>query len=200
MKPHLIGIAGPSSSGKTELSRRVVEKTPGTPIVSLDSYYRDLPGLPLEQRAQSNFDCPDALESQLLFAHLKALSQGLPFDEPSYDFSRHARTGDSRRIAPARFVIVEGLFVLHWPEVRALLDTRIFVRTAPEVCFSRRLARDVAERGRTPESVYLQYEATVRPGAEKYVYPTEQYADLVVSGEQPLSASVAAVLAALKIR
>ncbi len=200
MKPHIVGLAGPSSSGKTELSRRIVEKLPGTPIVSLDSYYRDLPGLPLEERAKSNFDCPEALEWQLLHAHLQALSQGLPFDEPTYDFAHHVRTSETRRIEPGRFVIVEGLFVLHWAELRALLDTKIFVKTAPEVCFSRRLARDVAERGRTAESVYRQYEATVRPGAEKYVYPTERHAGLVVSGEQPLEASVATVLKALGVR
>ena len=173
MKPHIIGIAGPSSSGKTELARRLVVELPGTPVVSLDSYYRDLPGLPLEERAKSNFDRPDALEWELLREHLRALAQGRPFDEPAYDFTRHARTAETRRIEPAKYAIVEGLFVLYWPELRCLLDSKIYVETDAEVCFGRRLARDVAERGRTPESVRWQYDSTVLPGAERFVYPAK---------------------------
>jgi uridine kinase len=200
MRPHIIGIAGPSSSGKTELAKRLAEALAGTPIVSLDSYYRDLPGLPLEERAQSNFDCPDALEWELLREHLRALAQGLPIDEPSYDFAHHARTSEARRIQPAEFVILEGLFVLHWPELRDLLETKVYVETSAGTCFCRRLARDVAERGRTPESVRRQYEATVLPGAERFVWPSKRYADLIVSGEQPLAVSTAAVLAAVRTR
>jgi len=94
---------------------------------------------------------------------------------------------------------VEGLFVLYWPALRSLLDTKVFVKTDPEVCFARRLARDVAERGRTPESVRAQYEKTVRPSAEWFVFPTMKYADLVVSGEEPLAYSTSAVLGALHL-
>lgn len=123
---------------------------------------------------------------------------GCAFDEPVYSFAHHNRTKQTRRIEPSDFIIVEGLFVLYWPELRSLLDTKVFVRTDPEVCFERRLARDVAERGRTPESVRDQYERTVRPSAEWFVHPTMKYADLVVSGEEPLTNSTSAVLNALR--
>ena len=95
-------------------------------------------------------------------------------------------------------MILEGLFVLHWPELRWVLDTKVYVETDPEVCFRRRLERDVAERGRTPESVREQYEKTVLPGARRFVFPTRRHADLVVSGEEPFDASTGAVLNALR--
>src|SRR5437763_11666615 len=198
MSAHIIGVAGPSSSGKTELARQLAAKLPGTAIVSLDSYYRGMEEIPLEQRKKVNFDHPDSLDWELLHEHLLAIAGGRAFDEPVYSFADYARTTETRRIEPSPFLIVEGLFVLYWPELRAMLDTKVYVRTDPEVCYQRRLARDVAERGRTPESVREQYERTVRPSAEWFVHPTEKYADLVVSGEEPFDRSTDAVVGSLR--
>jgi uridine kinase len=153
--------------------------------------------IPLEERKKVNFDHPDALDWELLHEHLQAIAAGRPFDEPVYSFADYARTSETRRIEPHEFLIVEGLFVLYWPELRGMLDTRVFVETDPAVCYLRRLRRDTAERGRTPESVRDQYERTVRPSAERFVIPTRAYANLVVSGEEPLDASTDAVLRAL---
>src|SRR5215471_15268003 len=178
MRAHIIGIAGPSSSGKSELARQLVCKLPGTEIVSLDSYYRGMEEIPLAERKLVNFDHPDALDWELLHEHLVAISEGRAFDEPVYSFADYARAADTRRIEAREFLIVEGLFVLYWPELRAMLDTKVYVETDPGVCFNRRLNRDVAERGRTPESVREQYERTVQPSAEWFVYPTQKHADL----------------------
>jgi uridine kinase len=197
MRAHIIGIAGPSSSGKSELARQLAGRLPGTSIVSLDSYYRGMEEIPLEDRKKVNFDHPDALDWELLHEHLVAIAGGRAFDEPVYSFADYARTTEIRRIQPTEFLIVEGLFVLYWPELRTMLDTKVYVQTDPAVCYQRRLKRDVAERGRTAESVLEQYERTVRPSAEWFVHPTEKYADLVVSGEEPLERSTAAVIAAL---
>ena len=197
MRPHIIGIAGPSSSGKTEIARQVCRELPGASIVSLDSYYRDLKHMPLEERKKQDFDYPGALEWELLHQHLLALVDGRAFEQPVYSFAEHTRTSGTVRFEPGEFVIVEGLFVLYWPELRSVLDTKVYVRTDLDVCFERRLARDVAERGRTPESVRQQYEQTVRPSAERFVCPTTEYADLVVSGEQPVADSTRAVLNSL---
>jgi uridine kinase len=197
MSAHIIGVAGPSSSGKSELARQLAERLPGTAIVSLDSYYRGMEEIPLEERKKVNFDHPDSLDWELLHEHLVAIANGRAFDEPVYSFADYARTAETRRIEPTEFLIVEGLFVLYWPELRKMLDTKVYVQTDAAVCFERRLSRDVAERGRTPESVREQYERTVRPSAEWFVYPTEKYADLRVSGEEPFERSTAAVLAAL---
>jgi uridine kinase len=198
MRAHIIGIAGPSSSGKTELSRQLALRLPGTPIVSLDSYYRGMEEIPLAERKKVNFDHPDALDWELLHEHLQAIAKGRAFEEPVYSFADYARTDDTRRIETSEFLIVEGLFVLYWPELRGMLDTKVYVQTDTAVCFDRRLRRDVAERGRTPESVREQYERTVRPSAEWFVHPTRKYADLVVSGEEPLADSTAVVLNALR--
>ena len=197
MRPHIIGIAGQSGSGKTELARQLFERLPGTSIVTLDSYYRHMPAVPFEERAKTNFDHPDALDWELLHEHLQAIADERAFDEPVYSFAEHLRTPATKRIEPSHVLIVEGLFVLYWPELRRMLDTKVFVQTDPDVCFGRRLRRDVAERGRTPGSVREQYEKTVRPSAEWFVTPTMKYADLVVSGEEPFDRSTSAVIQAL---
>jgi uridine kinase len=197
MKAHIIGIAGPSSSGKTELARQLAATIRGTSIVSLDSYYRGMEEIPLEERKKVNFDHPDSLDWELLHRHLVAIAGGRAFDEPVYSFADYARTNETRRIEPSPYLIVEGLFVLYWPELRQMLDTKVYVQTNADVCFDRRLTRDVAERGRTRESVVQQYEKTVRPSAEWFVYPTQKHADLTVSGEEPFDKSTRAVLAAL---
>jgi uridine kinase len=198
MTPHIIGIAGPSSSGKTELAKHLVLELPGTAVVSLDSYYRGMEEIPLPERKKVNFDHPDALDWELLHEHLQMMACGHAFREPVYSFAAYARTEATRFIAPSEFMIVEGLFVLYWPELRSMLDTKVYVETDPGVCFQRRLARDVAERGRTPESVREQYEKTVRPSAEWFVYPTQKYADLMVSGEEPFGKSTEAILLRLQ--
>jgi uridine kinase len=190
MKPFLIGVAGPSGAGKSELSRLMARRLPGgTALISLDSYYRALSHLPLSEREKCNFDHPDSLDWELIHSHLDAIRQGLPIDEPVYLFHCHSRAAETRRVEPAPFVILEGLFALHDSEVRRRLDARIFVIAPDDVCLSRRLARDTVERGRTQESVLRQYAETVRPMAERFVLPTERYADLVVSGVEPLEHS-----------
>ena len=174
-------------------------RLPGATVVSLDSYYRGMEEIEIEERKKRNFDHPDALDWELLHEHLQAMAQGLAFEEPVYSFADYARTTATRLIEPSEFVIVEGLFVLYWPELRGMLETKVYVETDPGVCFARRLARDVAERGRTPESVREQYERTVKPSAERFVIPTRVFADLVVSGEEPLERSTGAVVDALSL-
>lgn len=193
-KPYLIGVAGPSGSGKTELSRWLASML-SAPIVSLDCYYRELDHLPLHERAQTNFDQPDALDRDLLRAHLSLLAADNPIEVPVYDFTRHTRAPQVHPVEPAAFVIVEGLFALYWEQVRALLRTKVYVHTEDDLCFARRLERDVRERGRTPQSVMAQYEATVRPMGRLYVLPTRRFADVVVSGNRPLELTSAEVLA-----
>ena len=131
MRSHIIGVAGPSSSGKSELAKQLVQRLPGTSIVSLDSYYRGMEEIPLAERKKVNFDHPDSLDWELLHEHLLAIASGRPFDEPVYSFADYARTSETRRIEPTAFLIVEGLFVLYWPELRAMLDTTVYVRTGP---------------------------------------------------------------------
>jgi uridine kinase len=194
LKPYLIGVAGPSCAGKTELSRRLA-KLLSAAILPLDCYYFDLSHQPLEERARHNFDEPSALDHDLFLEHLQALNRGERIARPVYDFATHSRTRDTEIVEPGRFIIVEGLFVLYWEDVRQTFGTRVFVDLDDKTCLDRRILRDVKERGRTPESVMWQFTETVRPMAEKYIRPTHQFADVVVCGDDPIEASVTAVMA-----
>lgn len=169
-------------------------------IITLDAYYYPQSHLSLVERAQVNYDHPDALDWPLLSAHLAALARGESIDEPIYLFDKHTRAESTRRIDPQPIFIVEGILALHHPDVRSRFDLSVFVSTRDEECLRRRLERDIAERGRTRQSVIHQYYTTVWPMALEYVLPSREHATVVVSGEEPLDESVAAVLGSLKQR
>jgi uridine kinase len=194
MRPYLIAIAGPSGSGKTELARRLAS-TLDASMLSLDSYYRDVSHLPFEERVRINFDDPASIEHELLAIHVAALAAGSEIAVPVYDFTEHLRESRTEPLCPQQFALVEGLFALYWEEVRSVARTCVFVDVPDELCFARRLDRDTRERGRTVESVIEQYAATVQPMSLKYVRPTREFADVVVSGCDPLELSAQLVLA-----
>ncbi|MGH9342635.1 MAG: uridine kinase [Terriglobia bacterium] len=189
-----MAIAGPSCAGKTELSNALAQKL-GASVLVLDSYYHDLTALAPPERARVNFDSPDALDHELLIEQVKCLSRGETIQRPVYGFATHTRNPHGEAFAATSVLIVEGIFALYWPELRQLFNTKIFVDSSDEVCLCRRKLRDVAERGRTPESVIAQFQETVQPMAARHVRPTSAYADLVLSGEQPLSRSVERAIA-----
>ncbi len=193
MSAYLIGVAGPSCSGKSEVARRL-SRILRAPILALDHYYKDLKHLPFEQRIAINFDAPDSLDSDLILEHVRRLKQGLDVEQPTYDFAHYIRAGGADTIGSAPFVILEGLFALYWPKVREQLNCRIYITADHEVCLARRVFRDVRERGRTEESVRQQYEATVRPMCDACVVPTRAFADIVLSGRDPIKQSVLSII------
>jgi uridine kinase len=198
--PVLIAIAGCSGSGKTTLAEELARELEGTHF-HLDHYYRDLGHLPLPERADQNFDDPQSLEQDLLIEQVRELKQGRAIDRPVYDFASYTRLpGRTERVVEPHVLLVDGIFALYYPELRTLCDLRIYVDATDEICYARRLARDVRERGRSPESVAAHYAATVRPMAERYVRPTAGYADLVVEGGTSLDWSVEQVLGILRQR
>jgi uridine kinase len=192
-KPYIIGIAGPSGSGKTTIAQLVANEI-GAHIFSLDSYYHDLAHLTYEQRAASNFDHPDSLDSKLLSEHLHALARGEEIVRPVYDFTQHTRAKHTERVVPGEYLIVEGIFALCWDHVRELYGTKVFVEAGHNLCLGRRIKRDIEERGRTEESVLQQYEATVRGMMDQFINPTKVYADLVLSGDDPVADNAKKVL------
>jgi uridine kinase len=196
---HLIGIAGPSGAGKTELAR-VVAHLLCAPVISLDSFYGDLKHVSLQQRHSMNFDIPEALDRDLLLHHLVLLGRGFQVPIPVYDFATHTRTISTSMVKAEPFAVVEGLFALYWQDIRALFGTRVFLAAPGKICLSRRLERDMRERGRSPESVERQYHETVAPMARKYVLPTRWFADVVVSGTDDLDGNVACVLSHVKMQ
>lgn len=186
----VIGIAGPSGAGKTAVAEALAQSLGGQcDIVSCDHYYRDLSHLPMAERELVNFDHPDAVEHELLTSHLDLLRTGQSVAMPAYSFETHSRASVREPVAPAPVTIIEGLHVLHWPSVRQLLDVKVFIDVRHEVCLARRVDRDVRERGRTIESCREQYEDTVRPMADAYVFPSRCFADLVLDGTAAVQTS-----------
>lgn len=182
MTPFLIGLAGGTGSGKTTVANAIVKRVgeERIAILSHDSYYRDFVDLPKDVLDRQNFDHPDSLESELLVRHLKALKQGMVVETPIYDFKVHRRADESRRVEPRKVILVDGILIFAEPELRKLFDVRIYVDTDADVRLIRRLKRDIAERGRSVESVVTQYESTVRPMHMEFVEPSKRYADLII--------------------
>ncbi len=198
--PVVLGIAGASGSGKTTLAMELARELEGLHF-PLDNYYRDLSHLPMEERARQNFDHPDLIESELLAADVAALAKGRQVERPRYDFSTYIRiAGETDTVRAGAFVLVEGLFALHYPALLPLYQLRVYVDTPDELCLERRLRRDMEERGRTAESVRRQYEQTVRPASEKYVRPSAVHADLNLDGATALDWKVEQVLSEMRRR
>jgi uridine kinase len=195
-----LGIAGASGSGKTTLALELARALGGIHF-PLDHYYRDLSHLPVEERVRQNFDDPALIESSLLAEHLAALARGESIKRPIYDFSTYIRNPlETQAVSAGAYVIVEGLFALYYPSLLPLYQLRIYVDTPDEVCFERRVKRDVEQRGRTERSVRLQYEQTVRPSSLRYVRPSARNADLTIDGAEALDWKVEQILAALRAR
>ena len=200
------GIAGGSCSGKSTiaaaLASMVKGRGVGAAVLSLDSYYIDLAGVPMEERRKRNFDAPEAIDVALAEAHLRSLASGESVLAPVYRFEDHTRAPENEWIhlgaGPVNgIVILEGLFALYFPSIRSMLDLSVFVDAPHETCLARRLRRDVAERGREPAGVAAQYERTVRPMYELHVAPTRKFADMTVDGEAGAGPAAAAILSRL---
>jgi uridine kinase len=181
-RPFVVGIAGGTGSGKTTVAHKLASAMPPGRCITLehDAYYRDQGHLPPDERARINYDHPASLESGLLVEHLRALRDGRSVEVPIYDFATHTRSKDTRAVAPARVVIVEGILVFTEPALREQMDLKIFVDTDADIRLMRRIRRDLEQRGRTFPSVRDQYYATVRPMHIEYVEPTKRWADLIV--------------------
>lgn len=178
----VIGVAGGTASGKTTLVDEIISLA-GEDRVSIlrqDSYYRDHADLDLEARQAINYDHPDAIEFELLTEHVRALSQGKAVQVPEYDFRTHARTAETTEVASHKVVVVEGILILAIPELRKLMDLKIFVDADHDLRLIRRMRRDIEERGRTYDSVTQRYLEHVRPMHRQFVEPSKEHADLVV--------------------
>ena len=181
-RPLVVGIAGGTGSGKTTVAHKLAAAMPNGRCVTIehDAYYRDQAHLSFEDRAETNYDHPDSLESDLLAKHLRELRAGHAVEIPIYDFATHTRRKDTRRVEPARVIIVEGILVFTELRLRELMDIKIFVDTDADIRLIRRIRRDLEQRGRTFQSVRDQYYATVRPMHIEHVEPSKRWADLIV--------------------
>lgn len=181
-KPLIVGVAGGSGSGKTTVVNHICKALGEDTLVLLqhDSYYRDLDHLPIEERLKHNFDHPSSLETELLIRHINALTSGYPVEVPIYDFTNHIRKKETLRLSPKNVILIDGILIFSEPELRSLMDVKIFVDTDSDVRLMRRLTRDISERGRTVESVINQYQTFVRPMHLEFVEPSKRYADIII--------------------
>ena len=180
--PILIGLAGGSGSGKTTITTAITDRVgiERITVIPHDAYYRDLSHLPLAERRAQNFDHPDSLETELLIQHLRQLKAGGAIPLPVYDFTTYIRDSQTIPIVPRPVILVEGILIYTEPELRQLFDMKLYVDTDADLRFIRRLQRDIAERGRSPESIINQYLATVRPMHLEFVEPSKRYADIII--------------------
>jgi len=193
VKAIFVGLAGGTGAGKSALGDALERSLGAERVLRIahDAYYRDYPDLSSDERAALNFDHPMALETELLIEHLAALRAGAPVEMPVYDFSRHRRTPVTRSAAPRSLVLVEGILVLADPGLRACLDLAVFVDAPEALRLERRIARDVAERGRSAGSVRDQFAKTVAPMHAQYVAPSRAFAGLCVRNDGALEHALA---------
>ena len=195
-----IGIAGGTGAGKTTLACALGERLAeeGVTMVCQDSYYKDRGHLAFAERAQLNYDCPEAFETDLLISQIHMLKSGMAIEAPVYSFEQHARTDWTVRVEPKNVIVFEGILALYWRELRELLDLMVFVDAPADIRFIRRLRRDTEERGRSMGDTIAQYLETVRPMHVTFVEPTREYADVVVSGDHGYGETVEKVASTVR--
>ena len=178
----IIGIAGGSGSGKTTVVNKIVNDLDASrvTVICQDNYYNDNKDLTLEERRKINFDHPNAIEFPLLIKHLRELKEGRAIEMPTYSFVESTRMAETIHVGPHDVIIVEGILVLTIPELRDLMDIKVFVDADADDRLARRILRDVAERGRVLSNVLNHYENTVKPMHLQFIEPSKRYADLIV--------------------
>lgn len=181
--PMLIGIAGGTGSGKSTFADRLLALFPNEiTVISYDNYYKPQDHLEFEERTKTNYDCPDALDTDLLVKHLRALQKGETVEIPNYDFKVHTRKAELTRLVPSPIIIVDGILTFHDERLREMFDIKIFTDADADERILRRLRRDVRDRGRDIDGVISQYLGTVKPMHGIYVEPTKKYADIIING------------------
>ena len=178
----IIGIGGGTGCGKTTVVNQIVEELTHDEVgvISQDAYYKDLSHLSYEERVAINFDHPQAIDFELMLAHLKTLRSGDPIMQPIYSFVEHNRTSETMELHPKKVMIVEGILIMTNPAVRELFDIKIYVHADSDERLIRRLKRDIHERGRDLQEVLKRYQETLKPMHEQFIEPTKEYADIII--------------------
>ena len=178
----IIGIAGGTGSGKTTVVRKIVNSLAPGEVVLLpqDSYYKDSSHVPAELRQQINFDHPDAFDWPLLLQHIQMLKEGKSIEQPVYHYQTSSRLAETIHVEPRPVIIIEGILALCDPDLRNMMDLKIFVDADPDERLIRVIQRDVVERGRTAEAVMERYTRVLKPMHQQFIEPTKRYADLII--------------------
>ena len=182
MNTTVIGVAGGTGSGKSTLVRKLQEAFAEKDVVTLshDFYYKPHNDILLEERRKLNYDHPQSFDTDMMVMHVEMLKNGIPVERPVYSFVDHTRLQQTIPVVPAKVLIVEGILIFDSKALRDLMDIKVFVDTDADLRLARRILRDVAERGRTMESVINQYIGTVKPMHDEFVEPSKKYADVII--------------------
>ena len=177
----VIGIAGGTGSGKTTITRKIMQHFGGNvSVIYHDNYYKAHHGMSFEERTKLNYDHPQAFDTQMMVDHIKALKENVPIEHPVYSFVEHDRMPETVLVKPSKVIIVDGILIFENKELRDLMDIKVYVDTDADIRLARRILRDVCERGRTMQSVISQYTTTVKPMHEEFVEPSKKYADVII--------------------
>ncbi len=180
-KPVVIGIAGGTGSGKTTITKALLESFgKEITIIPQDSYYKSFHSLPFEERAKINYDHPNSIDNDLLVKHIEMLTNKVPVEMPMYDFKTHIRSEKTMMLNPTQIIIIEGILIFENEKLRNKMDIRIFVDTDADIRILRRIERDMSERGRSLESIMEQYRETVRPMHIEFIEPSKRFADVII--------------------
>lgn len=199
-KPVIIAVAGGSASGKTTVVDKIVESFDNgdVTVIKHDDYYKDQTELPMEERIKMNYDHPFSLDNDLMFKHVLRLLKGEDVEKPTYDFENHNRSTKTEIITPTQIIILEGILIMEDERIRDLCDIKLFVEADDDLRFIRRLTRDMAERGRTMESVVKQYLSTVKPMHFAFVKPSKRYADVIIPNDRNHEVAVDLIITKIK--
>ena len=200
MRSVLILVAGGSASGKTTVVNEIQAKLNSIEMTVLrhDDYYKDQHEMALEERKKVNYDHPSDLDNELLIRPLTELLDGNEIDCPTYEFDRHTRSDQTRRIKPTKVILLEGILVLQDPRIRELADIKIFVESDDDIRCIRRLVRDINERGRSLENVINQYLTTVKPMYYEFVKPSKRFADIIIPNDKTHDVAVDVLISKIK--
>ena len=192
MNTRIIAIAGGSGSGKSYLAKNLANTYPKKEIliIAQDAYYKDISNLDYKDRCKQNFDHPDAIDSTLIENHLKKLLSGKTIYSPRYNFFKHLREREEKKIKQRPIIIMEGILLLHYVKLHKFYTLKVFVETPEHIRMNRRIERDIKFRGRTKGSIEKQYYSTVKPMHEKFVQPSKSYSDIVIDGTASINKSI----------
>ena len=193
-------IGGGSTSGKTYVLKKVLDKIPSDKIahISIDDYYKDFGDLPFEERTKINYDHPKSFDWKLMNEQLRALKNGQTIEKPIYDFTTHSRSKQTEIVEPKEMIVIEGIMALVNKDLRALGDLKVFINASRERRLVRRIERDMKERGRSYESIIEQYFTTVQPMFEEIIAPSQYYADLIINNDGASNKSIDVLVSVLQ--
>ncbi len=181
-KPIIIGVTGGTGSGKTTVTRKIIEEFGDESLAYIpqDAYYKDQSHLTMDERVLTNYDHPFAFDNDLLSEHIRQLLDGQAVQMPVYDFTQHNRAEETIRVEPKEVIIIEGILIFSDKELRDLMDIKVFVDTDDDIRIIRRIKRDMAERGRSLDSIIDMYTSIVKPMHEQFIEPTKKFADIII--------------------